>query len=93
MTLCLTTSSGQVSRSHKRSIKTGVAVHIPLDILKAPIVVQAVVRNKIFSSEISAVMYEIVATLEGDPLQFFQVMLLQSNIELQQFLKIGLLLQ
>ena len=45
-------------------MKTGVAVHIPHDILKAPIVVQAVVRNNIFSS---AIMYEIVATLEGDP--------------------------
>ena len=39
MTLCLTTSSGQVSRSHKRSVKTEVAVHIRRDILKAPIVV------------------------------------------------------
>ena len=67
MTLCLTTSLSQVFRSHKRSMKTGVAVHIPHDILKAPIVVQAVVRNKISSSAISAVMYEIVATLDGDP--------------------------
>ena len=67
MTLCLTTSSGQVSRSHKRSVKTGVAVHIPHEILKAPIAVQAVLRNKIFSSAISAVMCEIGTTLEGDP--------------------------
>ena len=67
MTLCLVTSSGQVSRRHKRSVNTGVAVHIPHDILKAPIVVQAVVRNKISLSAISAVMYEIEATLEEDP--------------------------
>ena len=65
MSLCPTTSSGQVSRSHKRSVKTGVGVHIPHDILKAPIVVQALVRNKIFSSAISAVMHEIVATSKG----------------------------
>ena len=41
MSLCPTTSSDQVSRSHKRSLKTGVGVHIPHGILKAPIVVQA----------------------------------------------------
>ena len=62
MTFCLTTSLGQVFRSHKRSMKTGVAVHIPHDILKTPIVVQAVVRNNNFSSAISAVKYEIMAT-------------------------------
>ena len=67
MTLCLTTSLGQVSRSHKKTMKTVVAVHIPHEILKAPIVVQAVVQNKIFSSALSAVIYEIVVTLEGDP--------------------------
>ena len=47
MSLCPTTSFGQVSRSHKRSVKTRVGVHIPHDILKAPKVVQALVRNKI----------------------------------------------
>ena len=62
MSLCPTTSSDQVSRSHKRSVKTGVSVHIPHDILKAPNVVQVLVRNKIFSLAISAVMHEIVAT-------------------------------
>ena len=67
MSLCPITSSGQVSRSHKRSVKTGVGVHIPHDILKAPNVVQALVRNKISSSAISAVIYEMVATSEGDP--------------------------
>ena len=49
-------------------MKTGVGVHIPHDILKAPNVVQAaLVRNKIPSSAISAVMHEIVATSKGDP--------------------------
>ena len=67
MSLRPTTSSDQVSRSHKRSVKTGVDVHIPHDILKAPIVVQALVRIKISSSAISAVMHEIVTTSEGDP--------------------------
>ena len=67
MSLRPTTSSDQVSRSHKRSVKTGVGVHIPHDILKAPIVVQALVRNKISSSAIFAVMHEIVTTSEGDP--------------------------
>ena len=67
MSLCPTTSSDQVSRSHKRSVKTGVRVHIPHDILKALNAVQALVRNKISSSAISAVMHEIVAASEGDP--------------------------
>ena len=67
MILCPTTSSGQVTRSNKRSVKTGVVVRIPHDILKAPYVVQALVRNKISSSAISAIMYEIVATSEKDP--------------------------
>ena len=48
-------------------MKTGVGVYIPHDILKAPKVVQALVRSKISSSAISAVMPEIVATSEGDP--------------------------
>ena len=48
-------------------MKTGVAVHILHDILKTPIVFQAVVRNKISSSAICALIYEIVATLDGDP--------------------------
>ena len=67
MSLYPTASSDQVSRSHQRSVKTGVGVHIPHDILKAPNVVQALVWNKISSSAISAVMHEIVATSEGDP--------------------------
>ena len=67
MSLCTTTSFGQVSRGHKISVKTGVGVHIPHDILKVPNVVQALVRNKIFSSAISAVMHEIVATSEEGP--------------------------
>ena len=67
MSLCPTTSSDQVSRSHKRCVKTGVGVHISYDILKAPNVVEALVRNKISSSAISAVMHEIVTTSEGDP--------------------------
>ena len=57
MSLCPTASSDQVSRSHKRSVKTGVGVHIPHDILKAPNVVQALVWTKISSSAISAVMH------------------------------------
>ena len=48
MSLCPTTSLGQVFRSHKRSLKTGVDVHIPHEILQAPNVVQALVRIKIF---------------------------------------------
>ena len=48
-------------------MKTGVGVHIPHDIFKAPNVVQALIRNKISSSAISAVMHEIVTTSEGDP--------------------------
>ena len=48
-------------------MKTGVGVHIPHDILKAPNVVQALAWNEISSSAISAVMHEIVATSEGDP--------------------------
>ena len=67
MSLCPTNSSDLVSRSHKRSVKTGVGVHIPHDILKAPNVVQAIVWNKISSSAISAVMHKIVPTSEGDP--------------------------
>ena len=47
-------------------MKTGVGVHIPHAILKAPNVVQALVRNKISSSAISAAMHEIVTTSEGD---------------------------
>ena len=66
MSLCPTTSSDQVSKSHKRSVKTGAGVHIPHDILKAPNVVQALVWNKISSSAISAAMHEIMAT-SGDP--------------------------
>ena len=71
MILCFTTSSGQVFKSHKRSVKTGVTVHIPHDILKALMVVQVVIWSKISSSAISAVMYEIAATLEGDPSKLF----------------------
>ena len=69
MSLCSTTftSSDQASRSHKRSVKTGVGVHLPHNILKVPNVVQALVRNKTSSAAISAVMHEIVATSEGDP--------------------------
>ena len=48
-------------------MKTGADVHIPHDILKAQNVVQVLVRNKISTSAISAVMHEIVATSEGDP--------------------------
>ena len=48
-------------------MKTGVGVHIPHDILKAPNVVQALVQNKFFSLASSAVMHEVVATSEGYP--------------------------
>ena len=48
-------------------MKTGVAVHIAHDILKAPNIVPALVWNKISLSAVSAVMYETVATSEGDP--------------------------
>ena len=54
-------------RKHKRSVKTGVQVHIPPDILKSPAVVQALVRNKVSSTAISAVMHEIITVAEGDP--------------------------
>ena len=54
-------------RKHKRSVKTGVQVHIPQDILKSSAVVQALVRNKVSSTAISAVMHEIITVAEGDP--------------------------
>ena len=62
MSLCPTTYFGQISRSHKRFVKIGVAFHIPHDMLKAPNVVQALVQNKISSSSISAEMCAIVST-------------------------------
>ena len=54
-------------RSHKRRVKTGVTVFIPPNILKAPTVVQSLVRNKISSAAISDVMHDIVTSVEGDP--------------------------
>jgi len=60
-------SPPEVTRKHKRSVKTGINVHIPSDILKAPNVVQALVCNKISSTAISAVMHEIIMTADGDP--------------------------
>ena len=54
-------------RKHKRSVKIGVQVHIPPDILKSPAVVQGLVRNKVSSTAISAVMHEIITVAEGDP--------------------------
>ena len=85
MSLCPNTSFDQVSRSHKRSVKTGVGVHISHDILKAPNVVQALVRNKISSSAISAVMHEIVAASEGDPSKLSLSYASKNDTELKPF--------
>ena len=35
------------SRSHKRIVKTGTNLHVPHDVLKSPIIVSALTRNKI----------------------------------------------
>ena len=52
---------------HRRLVKTGVVVHIPPDILRTPTVAQSLVRNKISSTAISAVMHEIITAAQGDP--------------------------
>ena len=52
------------TRKHRRIIKTGVDCHIPPDILKKPRVVQALVRNAVSSTTISAVMHEITLILK-----------------------------
>ena len=51
---------------HRRLVKTGVVVHIPPDILRTPTVAQSLVRNKISSTAISAVMHEIITAAQGD---------------------------
>ena len=48
-------------------MKTGIDVHIPPDILKRPNVVQSLVRNKVPSTAIASVMYEIISEVNGDP--------------------------
>ena len=55
------------SKKHKRTVKTGIDVHIPPDILKRPNVVQSLVRNKVPSTSIASVMYEIISEVNGDP--------------------------
>ena len=57
------------TRRHRRTVKTGTAVRILPNILKAPAVVQALIRNKVSSSAISSVMHEIVLSTGGDPKQ------------------------
>ena len=57
----------KTARNHKKLVKTGVDVHIPSNILKAPRVVQALVRNQVSSSAISAIMHDIITTADGDP--------------------------
>ena len=60
-------STSTPKRKHRRVVKTGVDCHIPPDILKKPRVVQALVRNNIPSTAISAFMHEILSEVNSDP--------------------------
>ena len=55
------------NRSHKRSIESGLEVFIHYDFLKSPKVVQSLLRNKITPTAISAVMHDIIESVDGDP--------------------------
>ena len=60
-------ASSTSRRKHRRTVKTGVDVHIPPDTLKMPKVVQSLVRNKVPSTAIASIMHEIVWDVNGDP--------------------------
>ena len=59
-------STPKPNRSHKRTIKTGLDIFIPHDFLKSPKVIQTLVRNKVSSTAISAVMSSIVESVGGE---------------------------
>ena len=54
-------------RKHRRSVKTGINIFMPHDILRHPKVVQSLVRNSISSSAIASVLRSIIEGCNGDP--------------------------
>ena len=55
------------SRSHKRIVKTGTNLHVPHDVLKSPIIVSALTRNKITPTKASSLLSAIISACDGDP--------------------------
>ena len=55
------------SRSHKRIVKTGTNLHVPHDVLKSPIIVSALTRNKITPTKASSLLTAIISACDGDP--------------------------
>lgn len=59
-------STVEPKRKHRRTVKEGISVFMPHDILKSAKLVSCTVRNNISPTQLSAIMYSLVPECGGD---------------------------